>query len=160
MGYTYEEYRKTVFTESGVKALLEIRDNANRLLEDAGALTLWNIIKGVCGDSWMHLACVDYLVETNQLREIPNPKRGAAQDRVFTKPSQFVKKGEGMKECNEFCEGHLICPETEMEECTKVMNYKVYSDGSQIPCTVYCFGCGKTHDIEVDYSELSQNHEL
>ena len=55
-----------------------------------------------------------------------------------------------MTEHNEFCEGHLTCPETGKDECSKVMNYMVYADGSQVPCTVYCFGCGKTPDIEVD----------
>jgi len=51
------------------------------------------------------------------------------------------------EEHNEFCDGHVGCPNTGKEECSKVMNYLILSDGSQIPATVFCFGCNQPHDI-------------
>ena len=58
-----------------------------------------------------------------------------------------------MSEHNEFCDGHVTCPTTGKEECSKVMNYLVLNDGSQVPATVFCFGCNKTHDVEA-YMEI------
>ena len=64
-----------------------------------------------------------------------------------------------MSEHNEFCDGHVTCPTTGKEECSKVMNYLVLNDGSQIPATVFCFGCNKTHDVEAFMEVGSRNSE-
>ena len=39
------------------------------------------------------------------------------------------------------------------------MNYLVLNDGSQIPATVFCFGCNKTHDVEAYMEVGSRNSE-
>lgn len=57
-----------------------------------------------------------------------------------------------VKKCNEFCEGHVSCPNTRKEECGKIVVSKVLflKDGTTIgrAATVLCFGCGKTHNVE------------
>lgn len=47
---------------------------------------------------------------------------------------------------NPLCEGHVECPTTGREECGKVLNYMCV-DGVWEPVTVFCFGCGKTHNV-------------
>jgi len=64
--------------------------------------------------------------------------------------------GELPQRHSEFCEGHVTCPSTGRMECGKVMNWKVLivalDDGSEElveePATVYCFGCGQTHNVK------------
>lgn len=85
MPYSYELERPAVFTESGQLMFLEIRDNAGRLLTAAGAVRLHELIKGVPGDSWLMLACVDRLVELNEIREITPAGSVAGQHRVFVR---------------------------------------------------------------------------
>lgn len=50
---------------------------------------------------------------------------------------------------NELCEGHLICPNTGKEECTRVTIFGVTEDG-EAPIQVYCFGCGEQHRIKME----------
>jgi hypothetical protein len=85
--YNYSEQRKNVFTEEGQKMFLKIRDRAHKLLNEAGAFMLGNVISGVCGSSWDMLACVDRLVELGEIREITQ-KGVAGQHRVFVKGKQ------------------------------------------------------------------------
>lgn len=84
MPYDYTKERPGIFTEEGVKMLCQIRDNARELIGMAGAATAGRIINKCSGDSWRMLACVDYLVETKELREVPT--QGWGQDRVFVMP--------------------------------------------------------------------------
>jgi len=82
--YKYEDRRSYVFTERGVPQLMRIKDRANRLIREAGAAKLGNIIADETGCSWDLLACVDYLVELGNMKEI---KRDCmAQNRVFISP--------------------------------------------------------------------------
>lgn len=87
MGYNYQEHRALVFSEEGQRMFLSIRDKANRLLKDAGAARMQEIISGQCGDSWAMLACVDRLVELGELRELTalTPGYTPGQYRVFVK---------------------------------------------------------------------------
>jgi hypothetical protein len=45
-----------------------------------------NAIKGVTGDTWLHLACVDRLVDLKEIKEITN-ENVAGQHRVFVSVS-------------------------------------------------------------------------
>ena len=82
MSYNYLTERPVIFTEEGQRMFLNIRDNAKRLLKEAGAARMQEIIKGNTGISWHMLACVDRLVEIGELRELTN-NIVAGQHRVF-----------------------------------------------------------------------------
>ena len=80
--YDYKTERESVFTEEGQVMFLKIRDNINRLLKEAGAVRLTEAIKGCIGDSWQMLACVDRLIELNEIIEISD-QNTMGQFRVF-----------------------------------------------------------------------------
>lgn len=87
--YQYEIEKDKIFTEEGQVVFLKIRDNVQRLLKLSGAVMMQNAITGVTGDSWLHLACVDRLVELKEIREItPSSWEVAGQHRVFVSCNQ------------------------------------------------------------------------
>lgn len=81
MPYDYATQRKVLFTESGFKTYNEVRDEALRILDLAGAFRASSVMKS--GDTWTILAVLDYMVETKQLIELTNEHQVRAQDRVF-----------------------------------------------------------------------------
>lgn len=83
MSYDYQAMRHTVFTEAGVANLLKARDAVDRAVRVAGAVRADKIIAAMdSGDSWAHLAVIDYMVETNLLKEV-SPAGTWGQYRVF-----------------------------------------------------------------------------
>jgi hypothetical protein len=70
MGYNYEKLRPQLFTESGMEILIGIRDEAKRLLNEAGAVRADKAMRTVSGDSWTMCAALDYLVEKGELRRV------------------------------------------------------------------------------------------
>lgn len=81
--YNYETEREAIFTEKGQKVFLQIRDKVKLLIDTAGAVRMQEIIQGCSGlDSWGMLACVDRLVELNEIKEITCDSV-AGQHRVF-----------------------------------------------------------------------------
>lgn len=80
--YTYEIERPKLFTEEGQIMLLQIRDNVKKLLSLAGAVRAQEAWKGVGGDGWLMLACLDRLVELREIREITDATVHG-QSRVF-----------------------------------------------------------------------------
>jgi hypothetical protein len=86
MPYEYAGYRPYIFTEDGQVTFLKIRDTAERLLKEAGAVRCLELISGVTGDSWYMLACVDRLVELGEIREVEQVGRVMGQYRIFTRP--------------------------------------------------------------------------
>jgi hypothetical protein len=85
--YTYETEKVNIFTESGQRKFLAIRDNIQKLLQKAGAVRMQEAMAGAGGDSWESMACVDRLVELGEIREL---KYGdcAGQHRVFVSASK------------------------------------------------------------------------
>jgi len=81
MSYQYSTERETLFSEKGSVLFTSIRDNVKRLLKTAGAVRMQEAMSGNTGDSWLMLACVDRMVELNELRELT--KNVPGQDRVF-----------------------------------------------------------------------------
>lgn len=81
MAYCYQKERPNVFTEEGTKMLLKIRDHVNSLLKTSGAFKIGNAISCVTGDSWMMLACIDYLAEMGEIKCVRNI--GWGQDQVY-----------------------------------------------------------------------------
>lgn len=82
--YNYQTEKSKIFTEDGQKTFLKIRDKVQQLIKQSGAVMLQNAISGVTGDSWLQLACIDRLVELNEIKEI-TPSGVMGQNRVFIK---------------------------------------------------------------------------
>ena len=90
MKYIYEEEKPFLFTDDGQRMFLKIRDNAKRLLREAGAFTLGSAIQAASsGSSWQMIACVDRLVELGEIREITGDDV-AGQFRVFVDANDSV----------------------------------------------------------------------
>lgn len=84
MSYCYDDERPKLFTESGQRDFLKIRDEAARLCKLAGCVRMQEMM--VAGqDSWFQLACADRLVELGELVEI-RQSNIAGQHRVFYRP--------------------------------------------------------------------------
>lgn len=86
MSYNYREQRPNIFTDDGQRMFLKVRDNAKALLAKSGAATMEKLVSELSGDSWHHMACVDRLVELNELREVHNSLSSAGQHRLFIAP--------------------------------------------------------------------------
>lgn len=80
--YNYQTEKSKIFTEDGQETFLKIRDKVQQLLKQSGAVMMENVTSGVSGNSWLHLACVDRLVELKEIREITK-ENVAGQHRVF-----------------------------------------------------------------------------
>ena len=81
--YNYETEKPWLFTDEGQRVFLKIRDQVFSLLRTAGAVDMQHAIAGVSApDNWTLLACVDRLVELEEIREI-NYGDCPAQYRIF-----------------------------------------------------------------------------
>ena len=80
--YNYETEKQRLFTEGGQVTFLKVRDQVKKLLAEAGAVRAQEAWKGVGGDSWITLACLDRLVELREIRELSDVK-APGQHRVF-----------------------------------------------------------------------------
>jgi len=85
--YRYEDERPKLFTVVGMNMFLGIRDRVNDILRTAGSVRMEEAISGFGGSSWERLACVDFMVEIGELREITNGDV-AGQHRVFVAVSR------------------------------------------------------------------------
>lgn len=83
MSYEYQAIRPQLFTEAGQVLFMKIRDNIQRILKMGGAVRMQEAIGSCVGDIWMMFACIDRLVELNEIREITTGQRVAGQHRVF-----------------------------------------------------------------------------
>jgi hypothetical protein len=83
MSYSYEEELKYILTVDGVKTLLKIRNNVDRLLGDAGAFKLDHTTRGLTGDSFTMLGCIDYLENIGEIKRITTI--GPRQDDVYVR---------------------------------------------------------------------------
>ena len=61
--YKYEEMKKEVFTEDGYKTIVKIKRN----IQNRECFNTTELIKNCSGDSWVMLACVDWLVESGEI---------------------------------------------------------------------------------------------
>lgn len=82
MSYEYGKMRTGIFTEEGLVLFTLIRDRAKELLQSGGAVMSVALLKTVMADTWLALACMDYLCERDELYEI-TPADTAGQNRVF-----------------------------------------------------------------------------
>ena len=83
--YNYEEQKQTLFTDKGQRLFIVIRDSVKQKIKLSGAVTMLRAMELPAGtgaaDSWEMMACVDRMIELEELREIP--ANGAGQDRIF-----------------------------------------------------------------------------
>lgn len=50
--YNYETEKTNIFTDEGQREFIKVRDEAKRLLKEAGAFSMLKPLKGVTGSSW------------------------------------------------------------------------------------------------------------
>ncbi len=86
MGYDYAKQKPQVFSEDGQVLFLKMRDKAKRLLKEAGAFRLQELMDGFTGSTWDMIACVDRLVELGEILELARPSQMSSwsQNRVFS----------------------------------------------------------------------------
>lgn len=85
MSYSYEREKPTLFTESGSVAFMKVRDEVNRLLEQAGAFRQTHLSVSAV-DSWTTLACLDRMVELGELVKLRSEGSCWAQYQVYASP--------------------------------------------------------------------------
>lgn len=69
MSYDYQKMHKEVFTNDGIRTLFNVRAKIKSALQIAGAVMAIKVITGP-GDAWIGTACLDYLVELGEIREV------------------------------------------------------------------------------------------
>ena len=81
--YNYQELKPQLFTEDNQRLFLKVRDKLNALLTVAGCARMQEITTDC---SWISMACVDRLVELNEIHEVEyfeNGSRPVGQHRLF-----------------------------------------------------------------------------
>lgn len=81
--YNYEAMKPKLFTEEMQVVFLKVRDKVKTLLTVSGAATMSRIIDGIGGDVWESMACVDRLVELEEIREVELGFVPTGQNRIF-----------------------------------------------------------------------------
>lgn len=66
MAFDYQKEKAVLFTDEGQRMFLRIRDRANKLASESGALTVGQAIRKESGDSFAMLACVERLIEIGE----------------------------------------------------------------------------------------------
>lgn len=79
--YNYSEQKKKLFTDEGQRLFLKVWARAQKLLDSAGAFRVTELLNGVCGDSWLQLACIDRLVELEEIQCVSS--EGATQHHIY-----------------------------------------------------------------------------
>ena len=85
MSYEYQSIRPQLFTEDGVAMLLKVGGNVRRHIKAAGAVRAFEAWEGVTGDSFTMTACLDYMLERREIREVTSEGTWG-QYRVFCAP--------------------------------------------------------------------------
>jgi hypothetical protein len=81
--YDYRKERDKIFTDEGQRTFLKVRDRVQHLLKEAGAARMLEILRGLSGDTWILIACVDRMFEIGELLEVTQPDLASGQYRVF-----------------------------------------------------------------------------
>lgn len=68
--YNYETEKKILFTDKGQRLFLKIRDYVKNRIKEAGAVRLDKIISQFSGNTWEMMACVDRMVELEEITEV------------------------------------------------------------------------------------------
>ena len=82
--YSYQGMKGIIYTDSGLRKFLKIRDFVHEAIKKTGCIRMENVISYVAGDPWEAMACVDRLVELGEISEIFQPYV-PGQNRIFIK---------------------------------------------------------------------------
>ncbi len=82
--YDYHKQGEGLFTDEGQRMFLNIRDRVLSLLGKSGAVTLGGATAKASGNNWLHIACIDRMVELGEIREIDQGEV-VGQNRIFVK---------------------------------------------------------------------------
>lgn len=84
MPYSYRDLRPKLFTEKGVRDLLDVQRSVIRQRTEIGQIVVSKTISGtgVC-DPWTVAACLEYLAEINQIRLVAHDADQPLQDRTY-----------------------------------------------------------------------------
>lgn len=87
MSYSYAKEKPVVFTEEGSRDVLRVLKFAQKMLEQAGAVRAGELMGAAkhVSDTWGLMACIDRLVELEELFEVTDPAKVCWQHRVFIK---------------------------------------------------------------------------
>lgn len=85
MNYSYSRERERLFTDEGQRLLLRVRDRVKGLLATAGAFRAGVVIDSI-GSTTNHevMACIERLVELEELREVTKGLDVAWQNRIYS----------------------------------------------------------------------------
>jgi len=83
--YEYKNHKSEILKEENQKDFLKVRDNVDRLLSISSVFIMADAIKGITGDNWTQMACVDRILELGEIVEIPTESSVSAQNRVFVR---------------------------------------------------------------------------
>ncbi len=81
--YDYEAEKQDLLTPAGVKQLMKVRDKARFILTIKSRASMVELIEGMLGSSWTNMACIDLLLEIEELREIRTPPGTPQSQREF-----------------------------------------------------------------------------
>lgn len=81
--YSYMLIKQQLFTDDGQRMFLRVRDFVHKTLGIAGAVRMDKAMDAAGGgDCWLMMACVDRLVELNEIVEVTG-KACPGQHRIF-----------------------------------------------------------------------------
>jgi len=87
--YDYQLQRSNLFTEEGVMMVTILRDRMQYLLKLSGVVRIRELIFNSFGCTWDMFACVDLMVELNEIQEVAQPNT-APLDRIFISAEGIV----------------------------------------------------------------------
>ena len=85
--YNYEDEKVKLFTPEKTSLLFAIRDQVPRMIKISGACTMEkasSLPSGVgAATNWEMMACIDYLVELGEIREVKQSHPHPTNHRIF-----------------------------------------------------------------------------
>lgn len=81
--YDYKNEKPKIFSEKGQIKFLKIRDTIKAKCILAGVCDMESAIRSIGGDTWESMACVDRLVELEEIIEVQLAKVPIGQHRIF-----------------------------------------------------------------------------
>lgn len=81
--YQYEVEKKSLLSVDGIRLVLQVKANADRLIGEAGCATIGSVLGNITGDTWKQLAAIDLLVEIGHLQYVDRRDFHLGQHRIL-----------------------------------------------------------------------------
>lgn len=81
MPYEYQKERPGLFTETGMALFISLRGQVRTKCKVSGCVRFDKL--SISGDSWTALACMDLMIEREEVRRVTNGQERAAQYHVY-----------------------------------------------------------------------------